>query len=126
MQGLKKLLMVGSLTLLASPLFAAPSSMTTHNKTSHQSNAYISGFPSPYPVEAHKDRSISWTLVKAACFFKTQCSAEVFMETETSKKVSIGKMTMNTSTGAIDPMVLDTDKYHLEVNGPGEVTITEK
>jgi len=119
MQGLKKLLMVGSLTLLASPLFAAPSNMTTHNKTSHESNAYIGGFPSPYPVAAHKDRSISWSLVKVACFFKTECSAEVFMETETKQTVSICIMTMNTITGLITPLSLDTDTYHLIVNGPG-------
>ncbi len=126
---IKKILVAGLSTIACSAVFAAPSSLTTHNQTSHESNAYIAGHASPYPVAAKSDRSISWTMVRLACFGHTSnnvCAAEVFMETETSNKVSIGHIGMNLSTGEISPSVLDTDKYHLEVNGPGEVTITEK
>ncbi len=129
MQLLKKLLAVSATTLFIGSAIAAPSSMTTHNQTSHQSNAYIAGSPSIYPVDAGKTKSISWYLVRLACWGHTDkdnnCDAEVFMETETNHKVSIGKMSMNLTTGDINPLGLDAHGYHLVVNGPGEVTITE-
>lgn len=129
MQLLKKLLTVSATTLLMGSAIAAPGSMVTHNDTGHESNAYIAGMPSIYPVKAHDSRSISWYLVRLACWGHTDndnnCSAEVFMETETNNKVSIGKMSMNLDTGTISPSSLDANGYHLQVEGPGEVRISE-
>jgi hypothetical protein len=127
MRILKTILLTGLSTLCFSQAFATPLSMTTHNKTNVDSNAYIGGIPSIYPAKANSDRTISWSLVRLACFgHGDPCKAEVFMETNTSNPVSIGFMSMNLKTGDITPKKSGKNGYCVTVNGPAEVTLTKE
>ena len=118
-----------ALSLSAAAALAVPTYLTTHNKTSLESNAYVAGtIPSPYPTPANSTRQIYWNMVKMACFGHTsngRCSALIKMATNTSSPIDIGYVSMELETGDITPKVLSAKGFTLTVNGPGEATITK-
>lgn len=107
---------------------AAPSYLTTHNKTDVESNAYIAGIPSIYPTAAHASRNVAWNLVRIACFGHSKdnkCSAVIKMATDTSNPIVLGSVSMDLTTGDITPKVLSSQGYTITVNAPGVTTITK-
>ncbi len=126
---MKKGLMAVALTLGASLAFAAPDSLITHNQTSVASNAYIGGkVPSPHPTQAHSNGSVSWFLVKMACFPFTKngiCPAMIKMDTNSDSPVELGMVFLNVNTGEITPKTLSANGYTMTVNGLAEATLTE-
>ncbi len=128
MKKLKSLFLGSTLALITGTALAAPSYLITHNTTDAESNAYIAGRPSIYPTKPHSDKKLNWALVRLACFGHTsgdKCKAEIFMESNTSHKKSLGFLTMNLKTGEITPRKLQKSGYRIIVNRPGETTISK-
>ncbi len=128
---MKKSLHLGiilSATLMGSSAFAEPQYLITHNRTNVDSDAYIDGtLPSGHPTKANSDGKVIWGLVKFICFghiVNNSCSALIKMETNTSHPVVLGTVSMNLSTGDITPKSLVANGYAMNVNSPGEVTLT--
>ena len=110
-------------------LYAAPKQLITHNKTSVESNAFIDGsIPSVYPSKANNDNRVFWASVKLACYGRISnniCHALIKMKTDTAEPVELGWVSMNLVTGEISPSFLSANGFHLQVNSPGETTLTE-
>lgn len=117
-----------STSLIAGALYATPQHLTTHNNTNVESNAFIDGtIPSVYPTPAKQTRNVPWIHVMIACVGHTTndiCSALIKMKTNTKNPVTIGNVKMNVKTGDITPKELSANGYLIQVNGPGEVTLT--
>ena len=116
------------LSLSALTALAAPTHLITHNNTSEQSNAYIAGIPSPYPTAANSTGKVFWNLVRMACYNHSAdgtCTAEIRMATNTPTPIVVGNLTLNLTTGDINPKSLTANGYTLTVNGPGETTISK-
>lgn len=119
-----------ALSLAATSALAAPTYLVTHNLTNVESNAYIGGnLPSPRPTAPHSDKQVHWAIVKIACVAYAVdgvCSALVKMATNTNNPVELGWINLNLNTGELDPKQITNNGYTLTVNGPAEVTLTEK
>lgn len=111
--------------VLATP----PKQLITHNTTDLESNAYIAGIiPSQYPTKPHSDTSVSWPMVKMACFGHVtngKCWAIVKMDTNTSNPFELGKVSIDMETGMITPAQLTANGYTLTVVGLGETTLSK-
>ncbi len=118
-----------TLNLLAATALAAPVSLTTHNNTDLESNAYVDGtVPSPYGTAAHSSRSVLWTMVKYACYGHTtngKCPALIKVATNTANPIDIGYVTLDLDSGDISPKQISNNGYTITVNGPGEATINK-
>lgn len=128
MRHLKTIVFAGLCSLLINQAYATPDYLVTHNKTDVESNAYIAGIASVYPVKPNSERSISWYLVRLACWGHATndiCEAEIFMDTKSKKPVSVGIMKMNLKTGEITPKQSSKNGYCATVSGPGETTLTK-
>lgn len=111
----------------------APMYMVTHNQTDVQSNAFIDGtIDSGHPTQPRSDKKVLWSLVHIVCLghidSNNACKALVKVATNTRDPITLGTMSMNVLTGDITPKQLTdkSDRYLLTVNGPGEVTLTQK
>lgn len=107
---------------------AAPTYLITHNNTNVESNAYVAGAPSIYPTAPHATRQVAWNLVRIACFGHSKdnkCSAVIKMATNTSAPLVLGTVSMDLTTGDINPKVVSAHGYTITVNGPGETTISK-
>ncbi|MFA6302621.1 MAG: hypothetical protein WC627_05750 [Legionella sp.] len=128
MKVLLKSLSALTLILTAATSFAMPEHLTTHNLTNTESNAFVAGhIPSPYPTPANSSRQVYWNMVRLACFGYTtdnKCSALIKMDTNTPNPVELGTVTMDLTTGDIQPKQMSNNGYTMTVNGPGETTIT--
>lgn len=123
-----KSLAVITLGLSAATAFASPAYLTTHNNTNVESNAFISGTPSPNPTKAKSTNSVMWVVVRMACYGHTngnKCPAVIKMATDTAKPVELGTVSVDVETGDITPKRLSANGYTLTVNGPGEATLTK-
>ena len=109
-------------------LAGPPSVLTTLNKTSVKSNAYIDGVvPSLYPTLANSNRSVSWIAVTLACQGHIKdniCRAIVRMNVDSDNPVDLGELTLNMKTGEILPQSLTNNGYHLEVVGNGRIELS--
>lgn len=117
------------LALSMTTLSATPSYLTTHNKTNVESNAWVNGHASPYPTKANSTNRVLWGMVQLACapiIVDGKCSADVKMDSNKSKPVMLGRLTMDLKTGNITPKEVSGNGYHLTVNGPAEVTLTKE
>lgn len=117
-----------TLSLSAIAAFAAPTYLTTHNNTNEESNAFVAGVPSPYPTPAQSTRQVYWNLVRIACYGHStgnQCSAVIKMATNTANPIEIGTVSMDLTTGDINPKVISAQGYTLTVTGIAEATITK-
>ena len=120
-----------ALTLGLSSQFAlaAPAALLTHNHTNVESNAYVDGLiKSPYPSPAKADNRVAWISVRIACtghIVNNKCNALVKMATNTANPIDLGWVEMDMLSGEINPKEVDGNGYHLVVNGPAEVTLTE-
>lgn len=127
-----KYLIVATLGLHMTQVFAVPRQLITHNDTNVESNAYVAGtIPSRFPSKPHSVTSVAWTEVRMACFGHTvnnKCSAVVRMETgkeDGGHPIDLGTVTVDLNTGMITPSRLSAHGYTLVVNGPAETTITQ-
>jgi hypothetical protein len=120
-------LTLGSLGII-SAAFASPKQLITHNNTSVESNAFIDGvIASQHPTKAHTDNKVFWASVKVACYgrvINNSCNALIKMETDTANPVELGWVSMNLVTGEILPKTLIANGYRLDVNAPGETTLS--
>lgn len=119
-----------ALGLITSTAFATPSSLTTHNLTNVESNAYVAGvIPSPVPSKPNANTVVPWLVVQMACFGRTvegnKCPAMIKMATNTGNPVDLGNVLMDLDTGIITPSKLSGNGYTLTVNGPAEATLTK-
>jgi hypothetical protein len=123
------LAVIGAISFISSS-FAAPKQLVTHNLTSVESNGFIDGvIPSQHPTKAHSENRVFWASVKLACYGRVvnnSCKALIKMGTDTPNPVDLGWLSLNLITGEITPTSLSGNGYHLEVNGPGETTLTEE
>lgn len=126
----KKGLVVLALGLSAANAMAKPVFLVTHNTTDFESNAWVAGIaPSPYPTPAHSDNKVMWSLVKMACnghIVNDVCTAVIKMKTNTPNPVDIGTVSMNILSGDINPKSLSGNGFRINVNGPGEVTLSKE
>jgi hypothetical protein len=109
---------------------ATPSSLTTHNLTDVESNAYIEGnIPSPVPSKPNYNNVVPWIVVQMACYGRTidgKCPATIKMATNTANPIELGQVFLNMANGEITPAEgLSANGYTLTVNGIGEVTLTK-
>ncbi|KTD65745.1 hypothetical protein [Legionella spiritensis] len=129
MNGILKGFAVITLGLSATMSFAGPSYLVTHNDTSVESKAYVAGIiPAPTPAAPNKTTSISWIVVKMACYGHTtnnKCPALIKMATNTAHPVELGTVEMDLDSGDITPKKLSANGYTLTVNGPAEATLTQ-
>lgn len=120
--------LLGAISFISSS-FAAPKQLVTHNLTSVESNAFIDGvIASQHPTKAHSDNRVFWASVKLACYGRivnNSCKALIKMKTDTAEPVELGWVSMNLVTGEISPSFLSANGFHLQVNSPGETTLTE-
>lgn len=118
-----------TLGLAAGVTIAAPSKLITHNLTDVESNAFIAGaIPSPIPTKANTTNSVSWFIVKMACYGHTvdnKCPAMIKMATDTANPVELGMVYMDMDTGEITPAKLSANGYTLTVNGIAESTLSK-
>ncbi|MBI2786539.1 MAG: hypothetical protein HYX60_09670 [Legionella longbeachae] len=114
-----------AITAFASP----PTHLITHNNTTEESNAFISGVPSIYPTAPISTNKVFWNLVRIACRQSqprpdNKCEAVIKMAPYTEKQ-EIGKVTLDLLTGNITPKSLSKNGYTLIVNGLGEASINK-
>ena len=126
---MKQFMTAAVLSLAAfSALAVPPKQLITHNTTDFESNAFVDNLvPSRHPTKAHSDGKIFWTAVKLACFGHTvngQCSATIYMGTNTPTPVPVGSVIVNLETGDINPKQVSGNGFTITVNGPGETTIS--
>ncbi|MDP1601971.1 MAG: hypothetical protein Q8M03_01775 [Legionella sp.] len=119
-----------TLGLVTSAAMAAlPTSLTTHNLTNVESNAYVAGtIPSPVPTKANSNSVVPWLVVQMACYGRSVgdiCQATIKMATNTANPVDIGDVYLNMKTGEITPTHLSGNGYTFTVNGIAEVTLTK-
>lgn len=118
-----------TLSLTAAATFAFPANLVTHNESDLESNAFIAGYiPSPYPTAAYSTRDVSWNMVRIACYGHTtngQCQALIKLGTNTEQPIELGYLTLNLSTGEINPKQISNGGYTLTVNGLAETTISK-
>ena len=123
--------MVSAITLgfgVVATAFATPNHLVTTNNTNEESNAFIAGTPSPYPTKAHSTNKVYWNLVRLACFGHStdnKCSAVVKMATNTANPITIGTLSMDLTSGDINPKRLSNNGYTIVVNGLGSTIITK-
>ncbi len=110
----------------------SPSNFTTRNFTSHISTAKVKGIWSPYDTPAGSadspsERSVAWGKLRIICgLFSSTCEAEIYMKTNTSNPVFVGKGTMNMKTGDIEPKSLTNNGFILTSPEPGLIEIREE
>lgn len=110
---------------------AAPKRFTTRNYTPYQSNAKVINSWSPFPTPAGSEsspseKSVPWVGLKLLCGFSaTECTAEIWMKTDTDSPVFVGDGTMDLSTGDITPKELTNNGFTLTTPGPGIIEIRE-
>ena len=117
------------LSLLSSAVLAAPPKyLVTHNNTNVESNAFIDGtIPSQKPTPANKTAQVHWSIVQMACIghsTNNQCSAYIYMRSNTPAPVLIGMVTLDLLTGQISPSQISGNGYTMTVNGHGETTLS--
>ena len=118
-----------TLSLSSIVVFAIPPAhLITHNKTEHESNAYIENAPSPYPTRAGKTNKVLWNLVRMACYGHTKgnkCSAVIKMASNTKHPIVLGTVTMDLDSGDITPKILSANGYTATVTSLGTTVITK-
>lgn len=117
-----------ALSLVSGLAFAAPPRLLiTHNNTDFESNAFVAGtIPSQHPTKAHSEGRVIWASVRMACFGHVvggRCPALIKVGTDTANPVDLGSVTINLSTGDIQPKELHANGYSFIVNGPAEASI---
>ncbi len=117
-----------ALSLTSSLSFAVPpKQLITHNQTNLESNAFVAGtIPSQHPTKANSDGHVIWASVRMACFghlTNGRCPALVKLASNTPNPIELGMVTIDLSTGDIEPKELHANGYSMIVNGPAETTL---
>lgn len=128
------LILVVATSSVFSSIFTAdsPSYFTTRNFAPYESNAKVKGIWSPYPTppgspDSPSEKSVSWGKLRIICgLFSSTCDAEIYMKTDTSNPVYVGKGTMNLKTGEIEPKSLTNNGFTLTSSEPGVIEIREE
>jgi hypothetical protein len=118
-----------TLCFVTSAVMAMPTSLTTHNLTNVESNAYVAGtIPSPVPTKANSNSVVPWLVVQMACYGRTTgdiCPATIKMATNTPNPIELGNVFLNMKTGEITPTHVSANGYTFTVNGIAEATLTK-
>ncbi|WP_133138541.1 hypothetical protein [Legionella genomosp. 1] len=113
---------------LSSPsALASPDSMIIHNTTNLISNAFVDEMPGPRPTLPHSTSKVSWFIVQGGCRkHKTEACPAVFkMAIDKSKPIVVGTLYIDIITGVITPVHLEGNGFTIDVDAPGEITISE-
>jgi hypothetical protein len=110
-------------------LAVPPKVLITHNQTSIESNAFVANIiPSQHPTKAYSEGRVIWASVRMACFghiINGKCPALIKLATDTNNPIELGTVTIDLSSGDIQPKELHANGYSMIVNGPAETTLYE-
>jgi hypothetical protein len=118
-----------SLGLLSPVVSALPGKFVTKNFTPFESNVKVINFWSTFPTPAGSvnnptERSVPWIGLKLLCGFTAkQCSADLYMKTDTPNPVFIGRGTLDMTTGEIEPKEMNNNGFIVRVVGPGMIEL---
>ncbi|KTC75993.1 hypothetical protein Lbir_0062 [Legionella birminghamensis] len=114
---------------LSSPsVLASPEHMIIHNKTDLISNAFVDEMPGPRPTLAHSTSRVLWFIVQTGCRkHKAEgiCPAVIKMGIDRDKPILVGTLYIDISSGEITPARISANGFNVDVDAPGEITISE-
>lgn len=118
-----------SLSVMVSTTFALPPTLTIHNTTDLESEAYINGnIATHLPSKPRADNIVPWIVVQMACYGRTVndiCSAMIKMASNTATPLDVGMVYLNMKTGQISPEQVSGNGYTFTSNKIGEATLSK-
>lgn len=128
MKQLVKSLAASALLLASGAVLAKPSYLTINNTTDVESNAFLAGKKSDHPTAPKTTSKVSWFAVQMVCYghidSANRCHAIIYMDTQSKDPIELGEVTLEMTTGDIQPKVLRKNGYTMTVSTEKEATAT--
>ncbi|KTD45474.1 hypothetical protein Lqui_2945 [Legionella quinlivanii] len=115
-----------ALVLTSPSALASPESMIIHNTTNLISNAFVDEMPGPRPTLPHSTSKVSWFIVQAGCrkHRAEVCPVVLKMGIDKAKPIIVGTLYIDITTGVITPVHMEGNGFKIDVDAPGEITIS--
>lgn len=107
--------------------FATPKAFITHNLTNKTTNVYVDEVAAPNPAMPSETSKVAWFIVKAGCQkHKNEgvCPAVIKMDIENDFPIEVGTLNVDLESGVITPSRISGNGFVVNVNAPGEITVT--
>lgn len=120
-----------SLNSFAAQTDLHPKNFVTRNFTPYVSNAKVKNVWSPFSTGAGSAavptvRQIPWVGLRLLCgITASECSALIYMKTDTNSPVYVGAGRMDLKTGDITPKEIINEGFHVTSPEPGVIEIRE-